>query len=660
MRTLHADLTTAQQSASATPYMKLVFHSRDRATTRTYETDDATNRIVQVQQAEGRYGSYALADGRGFVVSSIIRLQNGDNALSNLDFKGYRVYIEWGFNTGSGNRASRAGPEFVISQEFVSSEGINYLELYTLNLWELANQHFVNVGNVVSMSYTAGGANSTKVSHILMQLLGGGLLGSVQQQDYVDGGGGDAWTDFTSEAKETGDVVDMFPAVPATNDACYFGKTTKFDRLSIDLTQTISSGSIGHDWEYSRGSGVWSALSALTEAEGATANGHISLINTGIIVEAFDMPSDWATDTVNGVASMYWVRLRITSASSPVTQIQATLIFGGQDFAFALDTSEGTQGDDYLPTYSTHVGSQLGPVVSDIIGYTLMGLRLREDGFHALFVDAAQASPDATYILTAGPHTFFIHTEGQQVTIPNRIVVVEANLDLGGATYSGQDDDATAQGEIGIIPQVVVSPEIGSDAAAVTLATRIMTQIKRDKVQGRAEVPMHCGQEVWDEVRVQDDRTGNTVDGRVSQVIRQYTAGVYTMQVILGGDVWGVVIPPYPVPQLSERAAAAEEALSARALPPGAPLQPSQPLAVPVPIPSVQPDPDDPPVVPHWERVPGRAPTPPPQTAKPSQAPAPTPIPLDEDLDPDRFRTPGLGLQGSVPQPPVTRRRRRR
>ena len=57
---------------------------------------------------------------------------------------------------------------------------------------------------------------------------------------------------------------------------------------------------------------------------------------------------------------------------------------------------------------------------------------------------------------------------------------------------------------------------------------------------------MHVGQEVWDEVRVVDARSGNTADGRVSQLIRLYMAGRYVMQIIMGGDIYAVGIVPMP------------------------------------------------------------------------------------------------------------------
>ncbi len=537
-RTLPGDLTTSQVANTGTPYVKLVFHSFDRGTTRSYATDDSPNRILQVQQAEGRFGSHTLAEGRPQVISSIIRLDNADASLSSTDFKGYRVYIEWGFNTSSGNITSRSGPEFVISQEILSDEGIDYVELYTINLWEMANQLFVNIGNTFPLSYTNGGVNETKVSHILLELLGGGALDDCTVDD------GTVFTDYTTEAEDTTGVVTLFPTTPATNDAAYFGQLLKFDRITLDVTQILSSGTITLTWEYWNGAS-WASLTALTPSTGAVANTHVAFTSTGIQIEAFDVPSDWAAVAVDGGTSMFFIRARVSATSTPSQAIQATRIFAGLNFAFALDTSDAGQGDDFKPTYVSQVGSRLGPVIGDILGFTLLGIHVREDGFHASFIDAGQASPDLIYDLDDGPHTFFIHTESQSVTIPNRILVVSGNLDDGAAAFfsditNSLCNDSESQLEIGIIPTIIEDPSITSEAEGNTQASRILNQLKRDKVQGRVEVPLDCGAEIWDEVRVQDDRTGNSTDARVSQIIRVYQSGQYVMQIITGGAIWGV------------------------------------------------------------------------------------------------------------------------
>lgn len=586
-RTLNADLTTAQQAPSARPFMQLVFHSKGRANTRSYKTTDTPNRILQVQQAEGRFGSYTLVEGRPFIISSVIRLQNSDQSLNNTDFKGYRVYIEWGFHTASGIKTSRGGPEFVISQEYRSEQGVNYLELYTVNLWELANTIFVNVANDFPLSYVNGGLNSTDVKNILLELLGGGKLDAALLSDNA------VYTDSTSDSENPdSSAFGLFPATPVANqDFFYFGQSAsvKFDRISIDVTQILSSGSITLTWQYSLGNGAggaWGTLNPLTQSEGATARSHIDFTSTGLQIEAFDIPSDWVTDTIDSKGPFFYIRAAVTGVSSPVTQIQAKRIFAGLDFAFALDTTESTQGDDFKPTYTSRVDSTLGAVIEDILAFTLMGIRAEEDGFHAAFIDAAQVTPDETYNFLDGPHRFFVYSEGQQVTVPNRILVVSSDIENGAATFSGTSDDTSAQAELRIIPKIVVDASITSNAEALTQADRIIAQLKRDKMQGRAEVPMQVAQEVWDEVRIVDDRASGTVDGRVSQVIRLYQAGTYRMQIIMGGKIWAVDLPEVSDAIVPEFLTSEGEVQpSVRTVPRPTVLSVPDPRIVPTPVP---------------------------------------------------------------------------
>lgn len=580
-RTLNSDLVAAQQSSSATPYVRLVFHSFDRATTRTFATTDNPNRILQVQQSEGRFGSYTLSDGRPFIASSIIRLDNSSAGQGAVIFEGDRVYIEWGYRTASGIITSRSGPEFVINREVVSDLGVDYIELYTINLWELANLIFVNVANDFPLSYVNGGLNETKVSYILMELLGGGKLDDATMDD------GGSFTDSTADSADTTTAFGLLPAVPVANDAFYFGQNLVFDRISVDVTQILSSGSVTLAWEYWDGDS-WEALTPLTASQGATANTHRDLTSTGIQIEAFNIPLDWAKTTVDGGSSFYFVRMRVTAVSSPVTQIQSTRIFAGQDFGFSLDTNDAGQGDDFKPTYTTTVGSQLGPVIEDILSFTQLSIRLREDGFHAFFIPATAESPDQEYKLLAGPHTFFVHTRSVQLTIPNRVLVVSGNIDDGGALFSGTSNDTVSQGLIGIIPQIVEDASVTSDSEAATQADRIIDQLQRDKLRGRLEVPLHCGQEVWDKILVTDERISGTDSGRISQIVRFYQPGTYRMQIIMGGGIWAVQVPKAlaPIQELPPAAGAPVQVPDPRVVPTPTVLPVPDPRIVPTPVPT--------------------------------------------------------------------------
>ena len=213
MRTLHAALTTAQQDASRTPYIELVFRSRTRLTTRTYKTTDATNRIMYVQQGEGRDGTtggggFIPVEGFPFNISAVIHLQDSDNSLTVLEWKGYRVDIGWGFNTSSGERS-------------ITIEGQLVLELYCASLWGLLQARWAldaNTDTGISAKFNWQGNQS--VRHILMELMAGlshPLVSAAIEDD------GAAYTNKTTAATDTTTTLFPIPAAPAVGDHLYVG-----------------------------------------------------------------------------------------------------------------------------------------------------------------------------------------------------------------------------------------------------------------------------------------------------------------------------------------------------------------------------------------------------------------------------------------------------
>jgi len=120
MRTLHADLTTAQQAVSGTPYIRLVFTKG--ATTKTYTT--RLKRLVHVEQP---YGSIAQ-----------IWLDNADLGVE--DITGYYVDIGYGYNTTSGDRYSSAPRLWVIQQSEESEQGRLEAVLYLEDIWRILRE----------------------------------------------------------------------------------------------------------------------------------------------------------------------------------------------------------------------------------------------------------------------------------------------------------------------------------------------------------------------------------------------------------------------------------------------------------------------------------------------------------------------------------------
>tara|TARA_Y100000310_G_scaffold345020_1_gene461227 strand:- start:3493 stop:4974 length:1482 start_codon:yes stop_codon:yes gene_type:complete len=355
--------------------------------------------------------------------------------------------------------------------------------------------------------------------------------GSACAAAILDDGG--AFTDYTTEAdNSTADNVFMLPAVPAVNDAFYFGSSTRFNTISIDLT-TVGAGTWTLAWAYWNGSS-WAVIDTI-----ASSPVDISTFTKGEL-QVVRMPdtisSTWATTTINGQGPFYYLKVTVSAYTSITTQPKATRIRLGHDTGLWLDTSDGDQGDDFQPEHTTDYRVTQRQLVEQILEMTEMGIFVRQDGFHLRYIDNAEAGNDYAYDAN---HNSFSSIQSQSVVIPNEIKYVDldpANADSG--VVSDSYEDTTASGLIGKISAVVLQEDV-SAADALKLATRHIRRLNRDAAQGMILAPMNCGQEVWDLVSVTDQRTTATFTGRASQLIRTYDPGegVYNIQIIMGGAV---------------------------------------------------------------------------------------------------------------------------
>lgn len=140
MRTLNADLLTAQRSASAPVYIQVVL-SKAGSTTMTYTTADAYNRIVGIDEVEKQYSG-----------KTTILLDNSDgnfNSLVTYDFRGYSVQVGWGFIcAGAVNRYSNSQTLWVVEQTEISRFGKLLTQLICYDIWGMIGQSKVFSGGV--------------------------------------------------------------------------------------------------------------------------------------------------------------------------------------------------------------------------------------------------------------------------------------------------------------------------------------------------------------------------------------------------------------------------------------------------------------------------------------------------------------------------------
>lgn len=128
-----------------------------------------------------------------------------------------------------------------------------------------------------------------------------------------DGGTLDDETDHATDP--TANDMTLLPAVPAVNDAYYFGYHGKFTTLSINIG-TPGVGTWTITWEYWNG-GAWAALAGVTDNTlGFTAA-------AGVRTVTFTLPANWAHAIVQA-HDLYWVRARVSAYTAVTTQPKGT------------------------------------------------------------------------------------------------------------------------------------------------------------------------------------------------------------------------------------------------------------------------------------------------------------------------------------------------
>lgn len=130
---------------------------------------------------------------------------------------------------------------------------------------------------------------------------------------------GGSQTDETAAANnDIANDMTLLPAVPAVDDAYYFGLGTLWNYLRLNVS-TSGVGVWTLAWEYWNGS-TWSSLPGLNDGTSA-------LTLSGWREVNFTRPADWAVTTVGGIADLYWIRARVSSYDSAIAQPKGSRAF---------------------------------------------------------------------------------------------------------------------------------------------------------------------------------------------------------------------------------------------------------------------------------------------------------------------------------------------
>lgn len=135
------------------------------------------------------------------------------------------------------------------------------------------------------------------------------LLQSMDGAVHDDGG---ILTSYITEINnDTPNDVPLLPTTPVVDDAFYFGADNQFRILTVDITQA-GSGVWDFAWEYWTGL-TWTVVTTLDDRT-------LEFTTSGVRTVSFDLPTNWARQTVHVFADKYWLRARVSAFTSVTVQ----------------------------------------------------------------------------------------------------------------------------------------------------------------------------------------------------------------------------------------------------------------------------------------------------------------------------------------------------
>lgn len=227
---------------------------------------------------------------------------------------------------------------------------------------------------------------------------------------------GASFADVTTAFGSAGTDVQIFVE---DDDLIYIGDVAMFTDIEAILAIVAVNPGVKPTFEYSQGSSTWATLPVSDGTNGFRENGTIS----------FAAPGDWATETVNGDAGKFWVRIKRTTNSLGTVPTEDTI-----KIIAAVEYEWDEDGNINLNNIT---GKKLiaAPDVDQAI--TAASDTLPSSASHV------EITPDADYIMTSTP-SIAAGVDGQillmhnmhatnTVTLQDNSVLADTDVFLGGA-----------------------------------------------------------------------------------------------------------------------------------------------------------------------------------------------------------------------------------
>jgi len=165
------------------------------------------------------------------------------------------------------------------------------------------------------------------------------------------------WTDESVDAGSAGGAD--VPVPGDTDDALYIASDSPFTSVTVEI-ETSGVGGSGV-WEYWNGS-QWSSLEPVNDFEDGTS---ALTAAPGAGVVSFSPPVDWANGVVNGSASAYFVRFRVTAAYSTPAVVEEVRVAEGPSLpGYFMWSAVGGTGPNNVFASNAYVDFSLGALRS--------------------------------------------------------------------------------------------------------------------------------------------------------------------------------------------------------------------------------------------------------------------------------------------------------
>ena len=141
---------------------------------------------------------------------------------------------------------------------------------------------------------------------------------------------------------------------------------------------------------------------------------------------------------------------------------------------------------------------------------------------HIFVPTVSGSSYDYEYNNVATDHNFFAKSVRKRVVIPNK-VIVSSHPDHE-AYYVGEATDSNSFDALGRYINSYQFLRVESDDQCDDIADATIKNLRLGAERGSGFVPMNCGQEVMDYVKITDSRVGDSRVGNIGYINRQYNA----------------------------------------------------------------------------------------------------------------------------------------